>query len=434
VPLSNWHDEERESGAASFSRIGTVCETDNAKTKIQLIYTITKKTMHYTKYTLIVGLWLVTIALLTFEIYDHVQQSASDDNTVADTDERRRNVNINVDNNRREDFNGQQVHGFYHGFVPHWSGATRAVFEQHVVQVLNSPAMASTDEMHVKLIANVRRNYRHAKTLFVESLEASKDTRALVSSDFLQFDRADDGNEVLSLANLHSHCVENRNDVVWYLHSKGALHASEANDALRQRLTEHVLAGGDNGCVALLTANKADVCGMRMSPYPHWHYPGNMFAARCDYVAKLDAPDAYERGAVSCRKNKNGNELDNDDVLYRVMLRGIATECTEQWRIGVGRFAAEHWIASLPNARFADCLAESEQPDGTIDAFVFGYDTARLASYPVHCERAPRPFLDEPFRQGRVRGFDADQAQLNARWASTNAKVDEALLSMRNLK
>ncbi len=42
-------------------------------------------------------------------------------------------------------------------------------------------------------------------------------------------------------------------------------------------------------------ARDCDICGMRFSPTPHAHLPGNMFLARCGYILKLLPPEGFRR-------------------------------------------------------------------------------------------------------------------------------------------
>ena len=46
--------------------------------------------------------------------------------------------------------------------------------------------------------------------------------------------------------------------------------------------------------------SSCNVCSMRMSPIPHPHTPGNMWAARCSYVSNLIDPNLYICFAVRC--------------------------------------------------------------------------------------------------------------------------------------
>jgi hypothetical protein len=95
---------------------------------------------------------------------------------------------------------------------------------------------------------------------------------------------AEGGDEGITLNAIWNYCRSNNNHEtkVIYLHSKGSFHPSEKNDKLRRFITEGALS---EECANL--PDTCDVCSSRMSPLPHSHTSGNMWLARCDYVAKL---------------------------------------------------------------------------------------------------------------------------------------------------
>ena len=89
------------------------------------------------------------------------------------------------------------------------------------------------------------------------------------------------GTEKLTLKILFDHCSANPNSSVFYVHSKGTFHPSNANDLLRRNLMKGVLA-----CIEQRALSSSDVCGLRASPLPHPHISGNMWVARCDYAIR----------------------------------------------------------------------------------------------------------------------------------------------------
>lgn len=127
------------------------------------------------------------------------------------------------------------------------------------------------------------------------------------------------GSEEVTLKSLWEYCQKNLNDKVVYLHSKGSFHDHRNNKKLRPFVTRGALS---EGCSKL--PNVCNVCSSRFSPIPHPHTPGNMWLARCEYVAKLIDP--YE---ISSK-------------MEAIIPGGGACE-------GVGRYALEHWIYSHPN-------------------------------------------------------------------------------------
>ncbi|KAL7537875.1 hypothetical protein ACHAXR_008136 [Thalassiosira sp. AJA248-18] len=97
-----------------------------------------------------------------------------------------------------------------------------------------------------------------------------------------------------------------------------------------------------------------------MSPIPHPHTPGNMWLARCKYVKHLINPLHFEGKMHSIYDNVHVN----------------LWPC-----LGLGRYAAEHWIYSHPNAKPCD-LSSSD--------FVWNYDDIPAAGFEMKLESAPR--------------------------------------------
>jgi len=137
----------------------------------------------------------------------------------------------------------------------------------------------------------------------------------------------DEGGEDLTLRALWEHCRADAHPdaKVVYLHSKGSYHPTEANDRLRNFVTRGALSAE---CAAL--PPDCDVCSSRMSPLPHPHTSGNMWLARCDYVAQLMDPLASEEGRLP-------EEAGEDDPCR-----------------GRGRYLGEHCIHSHPSVRPCD--------------------------------------------------------------------------------
>ena len=82
--------------------------------------------------------------------------------------------------------------------------------------------------------------------------------------------------------------------MVVYLHSKGSFHDSTGQKQLREYLTKGALS---EECLTL--PNQCNVCSTRISPHPHLHVPGIMWASRCDYVSRLVDPLAFEDAMTS---------------------------------------------------------------------------------------------------------------------------------------
>ena len=140
-------------------------------------------------------------------------------------------------------------------------------------------------------------------------------------------ERRDAGGEDRTLRAVWEHCRSSgrRDAKVVYLHSKGSYHATAANERLRDFVTRAAL----SPACADLPAD-CDVCSARMSPLPHPHTSGNMWLARCDYVARLFDPAARAEGALPDEMREDG-------------------PCR-----GRGRYLDEHWVHSHPSVRPCD--------------------------------------------------------------------------------
>lgn len=169
-------------------------------------------------------------------------------------------------------------------------------------------------------------------------------------------EHAVEGGEELTLRALWEHCRANDDprETVAYLHSKGSFHPTEDNRHLRRFVTRGALS---EACANL--PEGCDVCSSRMSPLPHPHSPGNMWVARCDYVARLFDPTALERG--------------------------LLPPAVDEWNPckGRGRFLGEHWVYSHPSVRPCDLYPGSE--------YVWGYvNVSRGDDWDMDPRAAPR--------------------------------------------
>lgn len=162
----------------------------------------------------------------------------------------------------------------------------------------------------------------------------------------------DDASEIVTLHSLWEHCAENLDGKVVYLHSKGSFHPSYQNDKIRRFLTEGALS---KECADLPAA--CNVCSSRMSPIPHPHTSGNMWLARCSYIAKLMDPNNFQ-----------AKMLDHYGV--------GANPC-----VGTGRYAAEHWVNSHPH---------NSPCDLSTDKYVWNYRGVPSGNFVKELKLAPR--------------------------------------------
>lgn len=144
----------------------------------------------------------------------------------------------------------------------------------------------------------------------------------------------DEGSEGGTLKLLWTYCkthgMDSPDKKVVYLHNKGSFHPKKSNDILRRWLTRAALS---KECTNMPPF--CNVCSYRMSPMPHPHTSGNMWAARCEYIRKLMDPMLFQQKMAQLYGN-HGNPM-----------------------IGTGRYAFEHWVHSHPSILPCD-LSTSE--------------------------------------------------------------------------
>ena len=183
------------------------------------------------------------------------------------------------------------------------------------------------------------------------------------------------GNESVTMQLLWSHCERFPEDVVLYVHSKGAWHPTAKNIRFRRTCMRALM---DYCCFRSVTNGSwpakncsawlqgYDVCGSRYSPAPHSHYPGNMWWANCQYIRHLIQPSKFEAAMDVMAR----------EVYAPYRLRGAS--------IGQGRFAHEHWIGSHPLLRAVDCM-----PFYRTKTYIAGYDMPP-PNWPVTCRDSLR--------------------------------------------
>ena len=186
------------------------------------------------------------------------------------------------------------------------------------------------------------------------------------------------GSETRTLEPLRAFCTAHPDATVAYIHDKGSYHAvlnergRSSNTVFRRGLMRGVFS---SACVDAITRGvRCDICGMRFSPAPHAHMPGNMFLARCDYIAKLLPLPHFEQ-----RMNAH--------------YQGEKKTC--DWCVGSGRFASEHWVGAHPSIRPCDVLDSK---------YAWAYhNLPDHKTYPIRFAMAPRYRNGHPYRNEEMK-------------------------------
>ncbi|GFH53888.1 hypothetical protein CTEN210_10364 [Chaetoceros tenuissimus] len=177
---------------------------------------------------------------------------------------------------------------------------------------------------------------------------------AINNTKTIEYDK--EGDEFGTLELLHNYCKENPTDTAVYLHNKGSFHPKPENDSLRRFLTRGALS---QEC-ANMPEDTCNVCSSRMSPLPHPHTSGNIWVAKCEYIAKLQNPFKFQKQIDSLYPNPFPRE-----------------SCT-----GSGRYASEHWVQSHPSIMPCDLSTDKN--------FTWGYANVPEADFEIDLRPAPR--------------------------------------------
>jgi hypothetical protein len=193
-----------------------------------------------------------------------------------------------------------------------------------------------TDTLRVQRIVNEQ--LEMSKTyhqFFVHSIGVNMTVPKTVS-----LKHHDEGSELITLQSLWTYCRKNPQRLVVYLHSKGSYSATASNEKFRRFLTVGALSDKCSN----LTTSTCNVCSTRMSPLPHPHVPGNMWSAQCSYIQRLIDPIHFPA------------HMDKIESRSTALLPNQPKG--EESCLGVGRFAAEHWVLSHPDNKPCDLYTD----------------------------------------------------------------------------
>lgn len=163
----------------------------------------------------------------------------------------------------------------------------------------------------------------------------------------VELQAVEEGNEVLTLQSMYEYCQSNVADRVIYIHNKGSFTRNPSNELLRKILTKAAFSPECSQKPLRDEHNEFDICSAHFTVFPIAHTIGNIFVAECDYVKKLIPPMQYEDAKRAVlRKARHGllAEKPSHKMMYQF---GHA------W-LGLGRYAAEHWVYSHPSVRPSD--------------------------------------------------------------------------------
>ncbi len=172
--------------------------------------------------------------------------------------------------------------------------------------------------------------------------------------------------EEVTLQSVHDYCTANPHNFVYYLHNKGSLTATGYREQQRRSNTDMVMSPTSR---ALLLEHPyhCNVVGVTWEPYPYWHFDGNFWLAKCNYVRKLLPPQVFQTIRSNIfRRLLHPNHKLPASPFYCLAAFLFATR--HHWRtieevprriqqaVGAGRYSNERWISSHPDVVPCDTL------------------------------------------------------------------------------
>lgn len=211
------------------------------------------------------------------------------------------------------------IFGYYNVYIPgeNKEHALRIVDEQ-LNELRKSQLLKSSESLFVNVISPLPRNE------FNMQLEDSN----------IVVNYAREGGEEITLNQIVANCA-GKADLLYYIHSKGSFTQSQENTIMRRALMTAVVTNWPQ-CVAAITNDNCDVCGLRFSPFPHAHFAGNFWWSHCEHIARLVPTNAFAE-----------------------FLPIDAPDCRD-YSCGRRRCGYEHWVASHPLTRAVDCLSNHQ--------------------------------------------------------------------------
>ncbi len=236
------------------------------------------------------------------------------------------------------------------------------------------------------------------------------------------------GDEMDTLQHLYEYCDrnENENDVVMYIHTKGAFTPSKENNILRNILMKAVTS---DQCLSSISSispisssttitdsstdlsqmlSSCDTCSTQFHGIPA-HYPGNMWTSKCNYVRKLIPPKAFKtkKGEFIQIVKKASSPIEGTKKISVVLDDGKTTfkyHKSKAWMLsspsmmGIERFAMEHWIGSHPDLKPCDVFS----PKNGVPIFRYGTTIDKqitASSLDLKLEKAPGMDMKEFWKE-----------------------------------
>ena len=194
-----------------------------------------------------------------------------------------------------------------------------------------------------------------------------------------QIKAAEKGDEVVTIQALYEYCLQNKDDRVVYMHSKGSFTPTKANDRLRSFLMEAILS---DECLNMPNDGSCSTCSTQFQPLPFFSYVGNMLVAECSYIEKLIPPKDFEKAkrhvvdtllnatspSLSALSTNTPNhprayvtkiEGGDNPIEFHFRTKRVYQIQRESWT-GTRRYAMEHYFLSHPDAKPCEVFSEMD--------------------------------------------------------------------------
>jgi hypothetical protein len=305
--------------------------------------------------------WLVRCLLLVFLAQGIRVLMFAFTGTVAVNGSQETKFDENVTSTTDDDFPGTsdnanhskpKLQAFYNMFIPPSDEGVipwvRDLISEQLTQIAESYAASAFDlVIHIVSMGQVVDDAWIANMCATVMASSSKNS----TFQCVLVAQYPEGDEVKTLTRVHDYCLAHESELVLYFHDKGSFHPSTMNDNWRRAITAAL---SSDLCLTKMikkdmgALSTCDTCSLLFDPFPGPHYPGNMFAARCSYIAKLlSIPDYQQRHQV----------VDNwiqDQIAKNIFVGDGTLVPFAEWAVGRGRFESEHWLAKHPSMRPCD--------------------------------------------------------------------------------
>jgi hypothetical protein len=160
------------------------------------------------------------------------------------------------------------------------------------------------------------------------------------------------GFEEFTLQQLFEHCQEHEDHRVIYLHTKGSYNVGERQDYWLRHMTQAVVSPE---CIVRAATEQCDLCGLLFLAQPSYHFPGNIFNAKCSYIRQLIPPIEFG-GRMDNLFGTAKGLIENGTFTTKGPGWGL-----EPWNMGTERFAMGHWPGSHPSLEGVCYLAKRRE-------------------------------------------------------------------------